>query len=82
MFVVLGRPIGLGVARRVALGATIAVALMTTLALSWGAAVSRAADYQDAHGNVCEGTFSPPPRAARRGGLTSPVVTTSHWAPG
>jgi hypothetical protein len=78
MFVVLGRPIGLGVARGVAVAATVAVALMTTFALSWGAAVSRAADYQDANHNVCEGTFTSP--GCSTWGRTSPAARTWQWA--
>jgi hypothetical protein len=39
--------------RRVALAA-----IATTVMLAWGAAASLAADYQDAHHNVCEGTFT------------------------
>jgi hypothetical protein len=46
------------VGRRVlVLAGVVGLALAIVLA---GAAVSRAADYQDANGNVCEGTFSTP----------------------
>ena len=45
-------------ARRFALGATTAMITMM-VALSFGATVGLAADYQDAKHNVCEGTFTP-----------------------
>ena len=56
VFTVLDSAPRLGVARRVAWAVTIVVAIAMTFALSWGAAVSRAADYQDGNGNVCEGS--------------------------
>src|SRR5437879_3826111 len=45
---------------RMRLTVVLGVVLAAAVVLVWGAAVSLAADYQDANHNVCEGTFTAP----------------------